>query len=113
MPEPLDGMELLRIGLETYELHFKFDKGNTLHLGCSFVLTTAEGEKVHCDPAKHVGDLAPLWDCIGSRVRRIDWGREIRIALSNGAEIFVPAGNGVPRGARLGPHPLGEGYDTF
>ena len=110
--EPLQGLELLRISLETYDVHLKFDGQNTLQISKPF-LVSAQGAQIEIDPSSHAGQLGLLWDCIGATVNSVVWQAQIEIKFSNGISLVIPQSNGERRGALVGPHSSGYGYDEF
>ena len=111
--EPLSGAELLRISLETYEIHLKFDNQNTLQLSSSFVVATSEGKEFEIEPSSHRGQLSKLWDCIGATVITVVWQDQIELGFSNGSLLVVRETSGQRRGALVGPAASGYGYDEF
>ena len=98
--EYLVGEELIRVGLETYEVHLEFNK-TVLHFWVEFWVRTGDGVATSIEPSNRRGDLVPLWNLIGATVKQCEWTDRILIVFSDGAEIEMPPHEGVPRGAAL------------
>lgn len=96
-----------------YEVHLEFNGNNVLQIGADFCVRAAGEAASIVDPVDHSGDMRRLWASIGSRIEKVVWNDTILVLFSNGVEIEIPPKPGRHRGALLGPHPYGTGYDEF
>lgn len=99
--EPFPGEELIRIQIETYQIHFVFSK-TVLQIGGAFSITSEQGILAEFNPGMREGDLPPIWGLIGDKVAKTVWDDEITILFVTGCKILIPAAGGQIRGAILG-----------
>jgi Family of unknown function (DUF6188) len=111
--DPLVGDELIRITLETYEVHFQFGK-SALQLGAPFLLEREGDVLAEVQPETRAGEISPLWQLVGKTVRKVVWTKSLRIVFSDHLELLIPPSSGQLRGAILSTVPGGGmGFDEF
>ena len=94
--EPLLGCELIRVSMEAFGLGFEFND-LLLEIGVAFMVRDSGVEFIF-EPNSHVGNLAILWNCIGSKVKFVEWNDSILIQLDNNVEFYIPPSQGNFRG---------------
>jgi hypothetical protein len=111
--DPLVGDELVRITLETYEVHFQFAK-STVQIGAPFLLERAGQVLAEVQPQNRAGQISQLWQLVGKTVSEIVWTDSLRIVFSDRLELLIPPSLGQLRGAILSTVPGGGmGFDEF
>jgi Family of unknown function (DUF6188) len=111
--DPLVGDELIRIALETYEVHLQFAK-STVQIGAPFLLEREGHVLATIQPESRAGEIGQLWQLVGKTVRDVVWTESLRIVFSDHLELLVPPSPGGLRGAILSKIPgEGIGFDEF
>lgn len=111
--DPLAGDELIRVTLETYEVHFQFAK-STVQIGAPFILEREGHVLAEIQPESRAGEISQLWQLVGKTVREVVWTEPVRIVFSDHLELLIPPRPGRFRGAILSAiSGEGMGFDEF
>jgi hypothetical protein len=114
--DPLIGCELIRVSLEATHVHLDF-LNTQVQIGSDFNLSRDGGCVETICPTKRSGDIALLWEAIGTHVTSLTWPdgsqESLSIVFDNGAVVEILPTVDMPRGTILGTDGTSNFVDDF
>jgi hypothetical protein len=87
--DPLLGLELVSVRLETFDVYFVFSDSN-IQIGTNFTIVDADSRQEIIDPKNRKGNLETAWKLVGSVLTDVIWhDHEVKFYFSNGSHIEV------------------------
>jgi len=114
--DSLVGQELMRISVETFEIHLQFPDSQ-IQIGSDFLIRDGEQILERLSPTKRVGNIGVLWSTIGNKVTKLAWADStldsMVVAFGNGIIVEISPFPGRPRGTILGFYEGKHTVDDF